>query len=108
MSTSSTASAARITSSSPWPRRPCQSSYQVATPCARASSVSALSVIPAPYRCASAIRIRLGEDEFMTSVTEIPTVRLRGGVGMPVLGLGTWQAQGRRAYEAVKHALELG
>jgi len=44
----------------------------------------------------------------MTSVTEIPTVRLRGGVGMPILGLGTWQAQGGRAYEAVQHALALG
>jgi 2,5-diketo-D-gluconate reductase A len=50
----------------------------------------------------------MGEDEFMTSVTEIPTVRLRGGVGMPILGLGTWQAQGRRAHEAVKQALALG
>src|SRR2546421_2847125 len=97
-----------MTSRSTVTRRPCQSSYQVATPCARASSPSALSVVPAPYRCASAIRICLGEDEFMTSVTEIPTVRLRGGVGMPILGLGTWQAQGRRAYEAVQHALALG
>jgi diketogulonate reductase-like aldo/keto reductase len=44
----------------------------------------------------------------MTSVTEIPTVRLRGGVAMPVLGFGTWQAQGRRGYEAVRYALELG
>jgi diketogulonate reductase-like aldo/keto reductase len=50
----------------------------------------------------------MGEDELMTSVTEIPTVRLRGGVAMPVLGLGTWQAQGRRGYDAVRYALELG
>src|SRR2546421_5985118 len=97
-----------MTSRSTVTRRPCQSSYQVATPCARASSPSALSVVPAPYRCAPAIRICLGEDEFMTSVTEIPTVRLRGGVRMPILGLGTWQAQGGRAYEAVQHALALG
>ena len=44
----------------------------------------------------------------MTGVTEIPTVKLRGGVDMPLLGLGTWQAQGRKGYEAVRYALEIG
>jgi len=44
----------------------------------------------------------------MTSATEIPTVRLRGGSAMPMLGLGTWQAEGNRCYEAVCHALERG
>jgi diketogulonate reductase-like aldo/keto reductase len=44
----------------------------------------------------------------MTAAKEIPTVPLRGGAAMPLLGFGTWQAQGRRAYEAVRYALELG
>jgi diketogulonate reductase-like aldo/keto reductase len=44
----------------------------------------------------------------MTNVSEIPTVRLRGGVAMPVLGFGTWRAQGGRGYEALRYALELG
>jgi diketogulonate reductase-like aldo/keto reductase len=44
----------------------------------------------------------------MTPAPEIPTVPLRGGAAMPLLGLGTWQAQGKRAYEAVRYALELG
>jgi 2,5-diketo-D-gluconate reductase A len=36
------------------------------------------------------------------------TVDLAGGVRMPILGLGTWQLTGRRAYEAVRRALALG
>ena len=44
----------------------------------------------------------------MTGVTEIPTVRLPGDVAMPMLGLGTWQADGGRCYEAVRHALRRG
>jgi len=44
----------------------------------------------------------------MTSVTEIPTVNLRGEVAMPLLGFGTWQAQGRRGYQAIRYALEVG
>jgi diketogulonate reductase-like aldo/keto reductase len=44
----------------------------------------------------------------MTEVTKVPTVPLRGGGAMPLLGLGTWQAQGRRGYEAVRYALEIG
>ncbi len=35
-------------------------------------------------------------------------VALASGARMPLLGLGTWQATGRRAVEAVRHALELG
>jgi 2,5-diketo-D-gluconate reductase A len=36
------------------------------------------------------------------------TVELRGGVAMPLLGLGTWQASGREAYDAVRAALDVG
>jgi 2,5-diketo-D-gluconate reductase A len=41
-------------------------------------------------------------------MTEIPVVDLGGGIAMPMVGLGTWEMQGRRAYEAVRHALEVG
>ena len=41
-------------------------------------------------------------------MTEIPVVDLGGGIALPMVGLGTWQMQGRRAYEAVRHALEVG
>jgi len=33
---------------------------------------------------------------------------LPGGVDMPVVGLGTWQAQGDECYQAVRTALQLG
>jgi 2,5-diketo-D-gluconate reductase A len=36
------------------------------------------------------------------------TVKLPGGGSMPLLGFGTWQISGRRAYDAVKHALSVG
>jgi diketogulonate reductase-like aldo/keto reductase len=36
------------------------------------------------------------------------TVELASGTEMPLLGLGTWQANGRDAVEAVRVALELG
>lgn len=35
-------------------------------------------------------------------------VSLAGGVVMPLVGFGTWQLTGRRAYEAVRHALAVG
>ena len=41
-------------------------------------------------------------------MTEIPTVDLGGGVTMPMVGFGTWQLGGRRAYDAVRYALEVG
>ena len=41
-------------------------------------------------------------------MTEIPTVDLGGGATMPMVGFGTWQLGGRRAYEAVRYALEVG
>lgn len=37
-----------------------------------------------------------------------PVVNLPDGVAMPMVGLGTWQATGRRCYEAVGHALRAG
>jgi 2,5-diketo-D-gluconate reductase A len=41
-------------------------------------------------------------------MTDIPEVDLGGGVAMPMVGFGTWQLQGRRAYEAVRNALQVG
>lgn len=35
-------------------------------------------------------------------------VDIGDGVPMPLLGLGTWQARGRAAYDAVRRALEIG
>lgn len=37
-----------------------------------------------------------------------PTVTIADGVAMPLLGLGTWQAPDREAYDAVRTALDLG
>jgi 2,5-diketo-D-gluconate reductase A len=37
-----------------------------------------------------------------------PTVTIADGVAMPLLGLGTWQASDREAYDAVRTALDLG
>jgi 2,5-diketo-D-gluconate reductase A len=37
-----------------------------------------------------------------------PSAALPGGGAMPLLGFGTWQATGRRAYDAVRVALETG
>jgi diketogulonate reductase-like aldo/keto reductase len=36
------------------------------------------------------------------------TVELASGARMPLLGLGTWMARGREAFDAVRRALELG
>jgi 2,5-diketo-D-gluconate reductase A len=44
----------------------------------------------------------------MTQAREIPVVRLPGDVAMPLVGFGTWQLRGRRAYDAVSYALEVG
>ena len=41
-------------------------------------------------------------------MTEIPVVDLGGGVAIPMVGFGTWQLQGQLAYEAVRHALQVG
>ena len=40
-------------------------------------------------------------------MSEIPAVDL-GGVAMPMVGFGTWQIQGQLAYEATRHALQVG
>jgi 2,5-diketo-D-gluconate reductase A len=37
-----------------------------------------------------------------------PAVPFRGGGAIPILGFGTWQMNGRQAYEAVAAALEIG
>jgi diketogulonate reductase-like aldo/keto reductase len=44
----------------------------------------------------------------MGEAREMTEVDLGGGVTMPMIGLGTWQLHGKRAYEAVKYALEVG
>ena len=36
------------------------------------------------------------------------TVTLAGGVELPRVGLGTWQLSGRRAYDAIRYALDAG
>lgn len=36
------------------------------------------------------------------------TVDIGSGVSMPLLGLGTWRASGRQAYDAVRKALDVG
>ena len=41
-------------------------------------------------------------------MTEIPAVDLGGGPTMPMVGFGTWQLGGRRAYEAIRYALDVG
>jgi 2,5-diketo-D-gluconate reductase A len=44
----------------------------------------------------------------MTSTAAQPAVTLPRDVRMPLLGFGTWQASGRKAYESVRQALEVG
>ena len=48
--------------------------------------------------------------EFMSDRRTIAEhdVELVSGTKMPLLGLGTWQARGRSAVDAVRHALEVG
>jgi 2,5-diketo-D-gluconate reductase A len=41
-------------------------------------------------------------------MTDIPTVDLGHGVAIPMVGFGTWQLQGPFAYEATRHALQVG
>jgi 2,5-diketo-D-gluconate reductase A len=41
-------------------------------------------------------------------MTDIPSVDLGGGALMPMVGFGTWQLGGRRAYDPVRYALEVG
>src|SRR5580698_9180380 len=44
----------------------------------------------------------------MTTAQQIPSVPLPDGVSMPLLGFGTWQIRGQRAYRAVRTALDVG
>jgi 2,5-diketo-D-gluconate reductase A len=44
----------------------------------------------------------------MNGRTEVPLADLGAGVAMPMVGFGTWQLTGRRAYEAIGWALESG
>ncbi|HTX26140.1 MAG TPA: aldo/keto reductase [Streptosporangiaceae bacterium] len=41
-------------------------------------------------------------------MTEIPVADLGAGVALPMVGFGTWQLHGRRAYEAIRYALDVG
>jgi 2,5-diketo-D-gluconate reductase A len=38
----------------------------------------------------------------------VPSITLSDGAAMPLLGFGTWQIRGRQAYDAVRHALDVG
>ncbi len=44
----------------------------------------------------------------MTGMTDIPVADLGAGVAMPMVGFGTWQLTGRRGYEAITYALDVG
>ncbi len=44
----------------------------------------------------------------MDPMSQLPLVNLSPEVAMPMLGFGTWQIQGNRAYESVRHALATG
>ena len=44
----------------------------------------------------------------MAMTGEQPTVALRGGATIPLVGLGTWQMTGKECYRAVRHALDVG
>ena len=41
-------------------------------------------------------------------MTEIPAADLGNDIAMPMIGFGTWQLQGPLAYEATRHALQVG
>src|SRR5438105_7311421 len=45
---------------------------------------------------------------YIEIMTEVPVVRIGDGIDMPMVGFGTWQLGGRRAYDAVRFALETG
>jgi 2,5-diketo-D-gluconate reductase A len=47
-------------------------------------------------------------DGGMAEAKGIPAVTLPGEVAMPLVGFGTWQLRGRRAYDAVRYALDVG
>jgi diketogulonate reductase-like aldo/keto reductase len=44
----------------------------------------------------------------MAEARDITEVDLGGAVTMPMIGLGTWQLRGKRGYEAIRYALEVG
>jgi 2,5-diketo-D-gluconate reductase A len=44
----------------------------------------------------------------MALADDQPTVSLRGGAALPLVGLGTWQMTGGECYLCVRHALESG
>jgi 2,5-diketo-D-gluconate reductase A len=41
-------------------------------------------------------------------MTDVPVADLGRGVAMPMVGFGTWQLGGRRGYEAIRSALDVG
>ncbi len=41
-------------------------------------------------------------------MSDVPTVPLRNGLALPVIGLGTWPLRGVEAATAVRNALETG
>jgi diketogulonate reductase-like aldo/keto reductase len=94
-------------------RRRCRELHRTARCAARAVEGAARRVRPdrpgvhtvwAPGRR----RAAAPEARTLRGMTTTRTVELAGGVSMPLLGLGTWQASGREAYDAVRAALDVG
>ena len=44
----------------------------------------------------------------MSDAQDVPSVALRGGGQMPMVGFGTWRLRGRQACESVSYALKTG
>lgn len=44
----------------------------------------------------------------MDAMSDIPEVDLGNGVMMPMVGFGTWNLHGKKAYEAIRYALRAG
>src|ERR1041384_1812330 len=51
---------------------------------------------------------RPGRMGVMSSQQAIPSLPLGGGVSIPAIGLGTFALRGRRGYQAMRTALDLG
>jgi 2,5-diketo-D-gluconate reductase A len=50
----------------------------------------------------------MADNGLMTDASDVPEVRLAGGVAMPMVGFGTWPLRGHKACEAVRTALQAG
>jgi diketogulonate reductase-like aldo/keto reductase len=41
-------------------------------------------------------------------MSEVPEVQIGDGIGMPIVGFGTWRLRGQQAYDAIRYALQTG